>query len=128
MHLLALRAAVAVADEQRQVGVLGGQLDALGDVVEERVAAVEHHVGERPAGARAQLPGRLVAHEAEVGHRPLDPLPGAGADHFGAVHHVRHCAQRDPGGRRHVLDGRRPAVQRLLSATDHAISPAILKR
>ena len=45
-------AVVAVADEQREAGRLRGQLDALRDVGEERVAGVEHHVGERAGCAR----------------------------------------------------------------------------
>jgi hypothetical protein len=115
VHLLALGAAVAVADEQRQVGVLGGGLDALGDVVEERVGAVQHHVREGAAGAGAQLAGRLVAHETELQHRPFDPFAGARGDHLGAVHHIGHGAQRHPGRCGDVLDRRRPAVERLAS-------------
>jgi hypothetical protein len=107
---LALFAGVAVADEQRQVGVLRGELDTLGDVVEERVGAVEHHVREGAAGTRPQLACRLVAHEAQLGHGALDPLPGAGADHLGPVHHVGDRAEGDAGRAGDVLDGRCPAV------------------
>ena len=103
--LLALGAVVAVADDHGHVRDLGGDLDALGDVGEERVGGVEHHVGDRPAGPHPQLAGELVAHEAELGHRPLDPLPGAGADHLGAVQHVGDGAEGDAGRGGDVLDG-----------------------
>ena len=100
VRLLALGALAAVAEHQRQVGGLGGDLDALGDVGEERVAGVEHHVGQGPAGAGAQLPGRLVADEAQLGHGPLDPCPGRRADPVGPVQHVGDRAEGDAGAAR----------------------------
>ena len=96
---------VAVADEQRQVGSLGGVLDALRDVGEERVA--RRRASRRPACwllPGPQLAGGLVAHEAELGHRLLDPLPGRGADPVGPVQDVGDGAERDAGGGRDVLD------------------------
>ena len=77
----------AVAEEQRAARRLGRLLDAAGDVGEERVAGVEHHVGEGAAAARPQLAGRLVADEPELAS-PARPGPGSRADQVGAVEHV----------------------------------------
>ena len=55
---------------------VGGLLHALRDVGEERVAGVEHDVGQRAAAAAAQLAGRLVAHEARA--RRSRPAPACG--------------------------------------------------
>ena len=69
--VLARRVAVAVAQEQREPGLLGGRLGAARDVGEERVRGVEEDIGERPAAALPQLARRLVAHEAEARHLGL---------------------------------------------------------
>ena len=79
-------------------------LDALGDVGEEGVARVEQDVGERPAVSGPQLARRLVAHEAEVAHRLLDPRPGRRARPGRAVEHVADGAEGDAGASGDVLD------------------------
>jgi hypothetical protein len=94
---LAGSAVVAVAEEEREVAVLGDMLHPLGDVGEERVGGVEHDVADRAAAARAELAGRLVAHEPEIGHRLLDPRPSGSADAVGLVEDVGHRAQGHPG-------------------------------
>ena len=68
---------VAVAEDHGEPGGLGDVLDAAGDVGEERVGDVEHDQADRAAAAGAQLPGRLVADEAERGDRGVDPLAGS---------------------------------------------------
>ena len=103
---LAVGPVAAVAHVEREVTLLGRLLDPGGDVGEERVGRVEHHVGQRPAASRPQVPRGLVAHEAEVGHRLLDPAAGGGADPVGPVQHVGHRAERHPRARGDVLDAR----------------------
>ena len=53
-------------------------LGAAGDVREERVGHVEHDQADAAAPARSQLPGRVVAHVAEVRDRGLDARVGLG--------------------------------------------------
>ena len=53
---LPCRIAVAVADEQREAVRSDDVLDTPGDVGEERVGGVEHHVGDRAAQPGPQLP------------------------------------------------------------------------
>ena len=54
----------------------------------------------------AQLPGRLVQHEAQFGDRRFDAGSGLGAHEVRAVEHVRCRPDRDPGSPRDVLDAR----------------------
>ena len=88
----------AVAEHQRQAGRLGrARRCRAATSVKNGLRGVEHHVGEGAAAAGPQLPRRLVAHEAEVGHRPLHPLAGLGADPVRPVEHVGDGAEGDPG-------------------------------
>ena len=105
---LAVGPVAAVAHVEREVALLGRLLDPGGDVGEERVGRVEHHVRQRAAAPRPQVPRSLVAHEAEVGHRLLDPATGRWADPVGPVQHVRHRAERDTRPLGDVLDARHP--------------------
>jgi hypothetical protein len=109
---LALSPVRAVAQEEREVVPLHGVLDSLGDVGEERVGCVEHHVRQGLAAARSQLPRRLVAHEAQVRHGLFDPVSRRGADSVGPVENVGHRAQGNPGRQRCILDSLALAYRR----------------
>ena len=71
-----------------------------GDVGEERVAGVEHEVGQG-AGCEPvrSCAGRLVPDEAEGAHGRLDPFPGRRGDPVGPVPDVRNGAQGHAGPR-----------------------------
>jgi len=97
---------VAVAQEQREVGVLGDVLHPEGDVGEEGVRGVEDDVGDGAALAGPKLARRLVADEAELGHRVVHPVTGDLADPVGSVEHVGDGAEGHPGQGGDVLDAR----------------------
>ena len=127
---LPLRSLVAVAEEERNASDLGRGLHPGRDIGEERVGRVEHDVADGVAPAGLQLPGRLVADEAEVQHRPLHPLAGGRADLLGPVEDVRDGAKRHPRGERDVLDPHRhrqvPSLKRF--DPELAIPPAYSER
>ena len=51
-----------------------------------------------------QRAGGAVRDVAELGGRPLDPVPDLGTRVAAAVEHARHRGDGDPGGPRHVID------------------------
>ena len=96
--------AVAVADEERDGVRASDLLDALGDVGEERVRGVQHHIGDRPALAGSQLTSGFVADEAQLGDRVEHLGPRRFGDHLRPVQDVRHRPDGDAGSGRDVLD------------------------
>ena len=79
-------------------------LGAGGHVVEEGVGGVEDDQPDAVAEPRAELACGFVADEPEGGDRLVDSLAGGAGDPVGSVEHVGDGADRDPGGRCHVLD------------------------
>ena len=69
-------ALAAGAQHEGEVDRLGRGLHALGDIGEERVARVEHHVGERAAGARRAAVGPTRCGRTRA--RPSPARPGRG--------------------------------------------------
>jgi hypothetical protein len=63
--LLTTGVARAVAQEHRTASGPCRLLDSAGDVGEERVAGIEHQIGEGPAAARPELARGLVADETK---------------------------------------------------------------
>ena len=103
--LLALRALAAVAEHQGEVGGLGGVLDALGDVGEERVAGVEHHVGERAAGARRAAGGPTRCARSRGRPSPARPARGSPAlTRSGRLSTLETVPSETPAARGDVLD------------------------
>ena len=49
-------------------------LDAPGDIGEERVRRVERDIGDDPAAAGLELPGRAIGHEAQLDDRDSRPF------------------------------------------------------
>ena len=64
--VFAVGAFVAVAEQHAHARFGGAVLGTAGDLGEERVAGVEHDQRDAAAASGAQLPGGVVAHEAEV--------------------------------------------------------------
>ena len=106
-----------------EVLVVGGVLDAVGHVGEERVGDVEHHVGERAAGAGPELAGGLVADEAELGHRLLTRARVAALTRSGRLSTLETVPSETPARGGDVLD------RRARSGLDRHVGPRFaLKR
>ena len=83
----------AVAQKHCQVVLVGDVGDTAFDVREERVGDIEHDVRQRPAAARPQLPGRVVAYETQLVDGGKNPGAGCFGDRLRAVEHVGHGAE-----------------------------------
>ena len=95
---LAFDLLVAVAECDRHPRLGGSFLGAAGDVGEERVAHVEHDQAYRATVSCAQLPGGVVAHEAELLDRRCDAFDGGGRHLVRVVQDVRDGPDRDGCG------------------------------
>jgi hypothetical protein len=95
---------IAIAQDDCEAGVVGGVFNTSCDIGEERVGDVEDDKPDRAAVAGAQLPGRLVADEAEIADRVEDPSASRFGDDVGSVEDVGDRADRDAGHARDVTD------------------------
>ncbi len=108
------------ADQQVEIPLLGGHLDAPVDQVRElqaRLFVLEDAIGRHgdlgPADhhtddlleVAAQRPGRAVRDETQFGHGALNPFLGVGQRVTAAVEHAGHRGDGHARGPRHVVDG-----------------------
>jgi hypothetical protein len=95
---------VAVAQGERESGLRGGILGSPRDVGEERIAHVEHHHADGRAAPVTELARGIVADEAELRDRGIDPRHGVGRHLLGMIHRVGHRAHRHACPLRDLLD------------------------
>jgi hypothetical protein len=111
---LAVAALVAVAEDDREAGLRRLVFRAACHVGEEGVAHVEHDETHGLAASGAQLPGGVVADEAELVDGLQHAGDGARGDLVGPVEHVGDGADRHAralGDVAHASDAHRAAVR-----------------